>query len=419
MSHLKIAIIGAGPGGCMLARLLHQASIPCTIFEGEVSINYRSQGGTLDLRSATGLAAVKAAGLWGQFQQHARYDGESLLVTDKHLTTWVRRSPGSKDKHNQLQEAPEIDRAVLRRILMESVPAECVRWGCKLVSVRETTSSGLELRFSKGEVIAGFDLIVGADGAWSRTRALLSPDKPHYSGLGGWTMQIPNAEETAPEAYAFVNRGSVFAYSDGKSLSGQQLGDGSLNVSHYGPYAEDFTKQCGFNTEDMGVAKQYVLRELAAWPPQLRNLVESASEGLVWRNLYELPVGWTWPHRKGVTLLGDAAHVMTPFAGIGVNTAFYDAMELAKQIIAYTESSEAISLDTYIIRYETAMFEHAHKGQALTEGSKNDMLFTPGAPRTTIASWVLRHMKQDTPIWAHPILSAIIHAGYWVYKWFV
>ncbi|KAF9695520.1 hypothetical protein EKO04_006418 [Ascochyta lentis] len=419
MARPNIAIIGAGPGGCMLARLLHQSSILCTIFEGETSINYRSQGGTLDLRSTTGLAAVKAAGLWEQFQQHARYDGESLLVTDKTLTTWVRRKPGNKDNHSKLQEAPEIDRAVLRKMLVESLPADCVRWGWKLASVRETNSSGLELCFTNGEVVSGFDLIVGADGAWSKTRTLLSPDKPHYSGLGGWSMQVSNAKVDAPEAYAFVNRGSVFSYSDGKGVIGQQLGDGSLNVSYYGPYPEDFTVQCGFDAENLSFAKQYMLKELEEWVPQLRNLIKSASDGLVWRSLYELPVGWTWPHKKGITLLGDAAHVMTPFSGIGVNAAFHDAMELAKQILAFAKSDEAVDLDGYVLRYEKNMFEHAHRAQAHTEGSKTDMLLTPGAPRTTIESWVLRHIKEGAPAWTHLLLTALVYAGYWVYKWFV
>ena len=87
----KIAIIGAGPGGCILARLLlTQCDCRTIIFEAESSINYRSQGGTLDLRADTGLVAIRTAGLWDEFQKYARYDGESLLVTDKHLTTWLR-----------------------------------------------------------------------------------------------------------------------------------------------------------------------------------------------------------------------------------------------------------------------------------------------------------------------------------------
>lgn len=71
-----------------------------------------------------------------------------------------------------------------------------------------------------------------------------------------------------------------------------------------------------------------------------------------------LPVGWTWPHKKGVTLLGYAAHAITLFAGIGVNTAFHGAVELVKQIIASTRLPEAADLDGYIIRYEKTMLEH-------------------------------------------------------------
>jgi 2-polyprenyl-6-methoxyphenol hydroxylase-like FAD-dependent oxidoreductase len=403
----------------MLARLLHKSSISCTIFEGELSIDYRSQGGSLDLRTTTGLAAIKAAGLWDQFQEHARYDGESLLVTDKNLTTWLRRSSGSKDKRNKLVEAPEIDRAILRQKLVESVPTGSVKWGWKLRSVRETASSGLELCFANGEVVSGFDLIIGADGAWSKTRTLLSPDKPHYSGIGGWSMQIANAKETAPDAYAFVNRGSVFAYSDMKGVVGQQLGDGSLNVSCYGPYPENFTETCGFDVDDLDVAKDYMQKELKDWAPQLRNLVSSATDGLVWRDLYELPVGWKWPHKKGITLLGDAAHVMTPFSGIGVNTAFYDAMELATQIVAFSNSEGPADLDSYMVRYEENMLKHAHHAQAHTEGSKTDMMLTPGAPRASIESWILRHLKEDMPLWAHPSLTALVYTGFWVYKWFV
>lgn len=169
----------------------------------------------------------------------------------------------------------------------------------------------------------------------------------------------------------------------------------------------------------MEAAKEFILKEMEDWAPQLRSLVEVADEASVWRNLYELPVGWTWPHKKGVTLLGDAAHLMTPFAGIGVNTAFYDAMELTKQIVAFKESGGSSDIDIHILKYEQAMFEHARSAQALTEGSKNDMLFTPGAPRTTIESWISRHAKVNVPPWAHPILTALVYSGFWVYKWFV
>jgi 2-polyprenyl-6-methoxyphenol hydroxylase-like FAD-dependent oxidoreductase len=414
----RIAIIGAGPGGCMLARLLHIHNIPCTIFEGEQSIDYRSQGGTLDLRAKTGLAAIKQAGLWEEFQKYARYDGESMLVTDKNLTTWIRRSPGKPDQRGRVQEAPEIDRSDLRRMLVESVPKESIRWGMKLARVQET-DLGHELHFVGDHVERGYDLIVGCDGAFSKTRTLLSSEKPFYTGLAGWTMQIPDAKTTASNVYKLVNRGSVFAYSDGKSLSIQQLSSGDIWLSTYTHNPEKPAQNVDAKANNLAIVKETINEQFHDWAPELRNALDAVQGDAAWRQIYMLPVGFTWTHKKGVTLLGDAAHLMSPFFGIGVNTAFYDALLLSHGVVKYVQSGTPGCLDKFIIDYEKDMFVHAHKGQKHTEGSMNDMLFTPGAPRTSIESWILRHIKEDTPKWAHPLLTVIVYVGFWVYKWFV
>ena len=65
------------------------------------------------------------------------------------------------------------------------------------------------------------------------------------------------------------------------------------------------------------------------------------------------------------------------------------------------------------------MFKHALEAQILTEGSKNDMLMTPGAPRASIESWILRHMTADLPGWSHGILKVVVYVGFCVYKRFV
>jgi 2-polyprenyl-6-methoxyphenol hydroxylase-like FAD-dependent oxidoreductase len=414
----KIAIIGAGPGGCMLARLLHTHNIPCTIFEGEASVDYRSQGGTLDLRTSTGLHTIKEAKLWDEFQKHARYDGESLLVTDKKLTTWVRRNPG-KPGEKQLQEAPEIDRCDLRKMLLESIPEKTIGWGMKLARIQET-NAGHELHFKNGKVERGFDLIVGCDGAWSKTRSLLSSEKPFYTGLGGWTMQIPDAQNTAPDVYKFVNRGSVFAYSDGKSISIQQLTSGDIWVSTYNQQPESLTKPADVNAPDVETMKKEVEEQFKDWAPELRKPFNSAQGDVTRRQLYMLPVDFTWPHKEGVTLLGDAAHLMSPFSGIGVNTAFYDALLLSRKIANFVESGGPDDdLDNFIVKYEEEMFVHAHKAMEHTEGSMRDMLFTPGAPRTSIESWVCRHAKAELPVWSHPFFTAAVYIGFWAYKRFV
>jgi 2-polyprenyl-6-methoxyphenol hydroxylase-like FAD-dependent oxidoreductase len=281
----KIAIIGAGPGGCMLARLLHVRNIPCVIFEGELSLDVRSQGGTLDLRAKTGLVAIKEAGLWDEFQKHARYDGESLLVTDKNLTTWMRRSPGSPSQKRKIAEAPEIDRSDLRNILLMSIADESIRWGMKLARIQET-DAGCELHFANGEIERGFDLIIGCDGAFSKTRALLTSEQPFYTGLGGWSMQIPDAEVNAPEVYRFVNRGSVFAYSDGKSMSIQQLSSGNISISTYRPRIEEDPRRSDFKIGDLAAVKQELLISYQDWDPALQEAIMQAQGETVWRSLY-------------------------------------------------------------------------------------------------------------------------------------
>jgi 2-polyprenyl-6-methoxyphenol hydroxylase-like FAD-dependent oxidoreductase len=411
----KIAIIGAGPGGCMLARLLHLRNIPCTIYEAEQSINYRSQGGTLDLRTNTGLAAVKEAGLYDEFLKNARFDGEYLLVTDKKLTTWMKRPAGSPDKKNNTMEAPEIDRKVLRKMLADSLPDGIVRWGYKLLRVDEDFS----LHFANGTVESGFDLIVGADGAWSKVRNLVTSQKPYYCGIGGYAISIPDAERSAPDAYKLVNRGSVFAYSDMKHINGQQLGDGSLKISVYSQRNEDWMTTSGFDVNDLTAVKKAIREEFHDWDPKLLDFVDKSETNLRSYNLYMLPVGFRPEHKKGITLLGDAAHLMSPFAGIGVNTAFYDAVLLANAISASIQSGDPDDLDSYIVKYEDDMYTFAKDGQQLTWETMNDMLLTPGAPRTTIESWMMRFIRQEFPKWTHPLMAILVYGGFFIYKLFV
>jgi 2-polyprenyl-6-methoxyphenol hydroxylase-like FAD-dependent oxidoreductase len=76
----KVAVIGAGPAGCTLARLIQRfdAPVEITIFESDESLTHRSQGGTLDLHTDSGIAALKKADLYDEFRKRARYDGEGM-----------------------------------------------------------------------------------------------------------------------------------------------------------------------------------------------------------------------------------------------------------------------------------------------------------------------------------------------------
>ena len=315
---LKIAIIGAGPAGCMLARLLQQSKhdIGVTMFEGEGDVDFRAQGGTLDLHEKTGQAALKAGGLFDEFLKYARYDGEALKICDKKLLCYINMG-GSKPNSNKIGTGrPEIDRPKLRELLYHSLAEGTVVWKHKLVRVDED----LKLHFSDGGVESGFDLIVGADGAWSKVRPSLTDEQPFYSGIGGHAFRIPDAERTQPELYELVNRGSVFSTSDAKSIMPQYMGEGSINISTWGVRPKDWQKTCGYDVHDAVATKEACRKEFADWDSRLLAFTQVAEDHVVPRDLFMLPVGIRWDHVKGVTLVGDAAHLMVRIRELDVES---------------------------------------------------------------------------------------------------
>ncbi|KAH8703533.1 hypothetical protein BGW36DRAFT_393840 [Talaromyces proteolyticus] len=452
---LKLAIVGAGPAGCMLARLLlHQLQpdhlsktatsssdvqpIEVTIFEGEPSIDFRSQGGTLDLHTNTGVLALQKAGLYEQFEAHARYDGEYMFWGDKDLRAYVKLT-GETGR-------PEIDRADLRRILVESLPENLIQWRKKLVDMKrkeaEKGANQWELEFADGTTASGFDLVVGADGAWSKVRFLtLSEQMPYFSGVGGYNFIIPDAKRTAPDAYELVNRGSCFCFHggdkphSGRGLMSQQLANGDITVSAYSARWEDWEKHADYDVNDGAAVKKFVIEEqFSDWHPRLLDQVRKSDDNNVTsRPLYMLPVGFTWPHQKGVTILGDAAHLMTPFAGEGVNLAFEDAMHLCdaiKQTIEILKQGEEKSsveeiLDQNVVVFEKDMNQRATLTQTLTFEQTTDLYLTPGAPGSIVERFVLRNMKfplrggkRVIYYLFSPVTSALVYTGYCVYKKF-
>ncbi|KAF2816126.1 FAD/NAD(P)-binding domain-containing protein [Mytilinidion resinicola] len=426
MPPLTIAIIGAGPGGLLLARLLLRSPPPISvsIFEAEASATTRSQGSTLDLRPGGGLKAMREAGLWDEFCAHARWSGEALKVVDKKLVTWLSRSGGSQTEPREWGAAPEIDRRVLRDVLLGSVGEGVVRWEKKVASVEVDDGTGKGVvRFVDGGEEGGFDLVVGADGCWSKVRAAVSEVKPVYSGVGGFSFSISDCERRAPEVWKLVDGGSVFGYSDSKGLNGQVLGDGSVSVSAWGVRGEDWMRERGYDVYDLEQAREGTKKEYVGWAKELTNMLDAVDDDVVPRSLYMLPVDFAWEHKRGVTLLGDAAHVMTPFAGIGVNMALQDAMELAHAIIdAAKETGKSVGkdvLDEQMRKYEKELFPRMHAAQEITDGAMKDMYFTEGAPRTSIHRWCSTVAGHDMHPLVRPVFTAALYTYFFIFRMFV
>jgi len=345
--HPRIAIVGGGPGGLALARILHVHGIASTVFERDAHALDRPQGGTLDLHEESGLLALSRAGLTDALLKVARYEdqGDRLLDRSGHVH-FEYEEAGDGDR-------PEVDRTALRGLLLDALPPGCVRWNSVVRDVSPAGEGNWNVAVADhGE--GPFDLVVGADGTWSRVRPLLSPYKPQYSGLTFIEFGVDDIDRRFPALSKLVGRGKVGIHGEGREIIAQR--NGHAHVRGYAifrvpaDWAErrfDFTSPATVRTE--------LLREFGDFADEITDLFRAANDHFVARQIHALPVGHRWTHRSGLTLIGDAAHVMPPFGGEGVNAALLDATCLAQRLI------EAADISAAVIAFEEDMFERVEE----------------------------------------------------------
>jgi 2-polyprenyl-6-methoxyphenol hydroxylase-like FAD-dependent oxidoreductase len=204
-----IAIIGGGLGGLMLARILHVNGVEAVVYEADASPTARTQGGMLDIHDDSGQLALRAAGLYDDFLPLVMPGGEAMVVYDKHAVLRHADDGGSG--------RPEVHRKALRDLLIASLPGGVIRWGWKVVEVSGHEVSGHEVRFADGSTVTA-DLIVGADGAWSKVRPLVSDAIPQYAGITFAELDLLDPDVRHPESAALIGGGSMLALSEGRGF---------------------------------------------------------------------------------------------------------------------------------------------------------------------------------------------------------
>jgi 2-polyprenyl-6-methoxyphenol hydroxylase-like FAD-dependent oxidoreductase len=361
----KIAIVGGGPGGLTLARLLQIRGADVAVYERDQSRDARVQGSALDLHDDSGLAALEAAGLTDAFWANHRPELDRLRLTDQHGTVLhdhARKMSGAGKR-------PEIERGPLREILLESLRPNTVQWDRKLESA-EARGDHVALNFAGGESVLA-DVAIGADGANSRLRALVTPIRPQYVGVTLVEGVVAEAKEAVPELWNLLGGAALIALGNEQTLGMGTKPDGSI-LFYAGLKCADGEAKRRLeeaNSADKRVA--WFHANFEGWSELWAPLFSKASSTM-WRPLLVCPPDQYWEPKPNVTLIGDAAHVMPPYAGEGVNMAMLDALVLSEQLFGEIDSANAIAA------YEAEMFARMRH---MTEDTmlNTEMFYSPDA----------------------------------------
>ncbi|GAA3742697.1 NAD(P)/FAD-dependent oxidoreductase [Flavobacterium ginsengisoli] len=370
-----VAIVGGGMGGLLLARLLQLQNINVKVYERDLNSKVRVQGSPLDLHDDSGLIAMEKGGLLDEFYKNIRPNASKARIVnqnlelkfDEHSITKTSNEEITNPSKNSLQDIskprPEIDRSELRAILLHSLRTETMVWDSQFLSM-EKENNGWRLFFKNG-INTYADLVIGADGANSKIRPYVSALKPIYSGITMIEGTIYNAKKNAPNLFEFSKGGKVLALGNEQTIMYGTKGDGSLMFLLSSKILENWISENDLDFKDNQKIFEWFKEIYQDWSSDWHELFMSDELYFIPRPQYYFSQNQSWETQENVTIIGDAAHRMPPFAGKGANLAMLDAVELAD----FLTNNQFSDLKTAISYFEKRMLERA--AEALENTLKN------------------------------------------------